>query len=73
MTDPKQGMSYSDLTGMIVSQVTDEVLYTGLIEMQKLDLLKIRHPTRTKAPRLQFMGLWKAGHEITEVLKLHSL
>ena len=24
-------------TGMTVSQVTDEVLYTGLIEMQKLD------------------------------------
>jgi hypothetical protein len=24
-------------TGMAVSQVTDEVLYTGLIEMQELD------------------------------------
>ena len=26
-------------TGMTVSQVTDEVLYTGLIEMQELDAL----------------------------------
>ncbi len=26
----------SDRTGMNVSQVTDEVLYTGLIEMQEL-------------------------------------
>ena len=28
----------SERTGMTVSQVTDEVLYTGLIEMQELDL-----------------------------------
>jgi len=27
----------SDRTGMSVSQVTDEVLYTGLVEMQELD------------------------------------
>ena len=27
----------SERTGMTVSQVTDEVLYTGLIEMQELD------------------------------------
>jgi hypothetical protein len=27
----------SNLTGMTVSQVTDEVLFTGLIEMQELD------------------------------------
>ena len=27
----------SKRTGMTVSQVTDEVLYTGLIEMQELD------------------------------------
>jgi len=27
----------SELTGMTVSQVVDEVLYTGLIEMQELD------------------------------------
>jgi len=26
----------SDRTGMTVSQVTDEVLYTGLVEMQEL-------------------------------------
>jgi len=26
----------SDRTGMSVSQVTDEVLYTGLVEMQEL-------------------------------------
>ena len=29
-------VSISDRTGMSVSQVTDEVLYTGLIEMQEL-------------------------------------
>ena len=29
-------MSMSERTGMTVSQVTDEVLYTGLIEMQEL-------------------------------------
>ena len=28
----------SERTGLTVSQVTDEVLYTGLIEMQELDL-----------------------------------
>ena len=27
----------SERTGMTVSQVTDEVLYAGLVEMQKLD------------------------------------
>ena len=30
-------VSISKRTGMTVSQVTDEVLYTGLIEMQELD------------------------------------
>ena len=30
-------MATSELTGMTVSQVTDEVLYTGLFEMQELD------------------------------------
>ena len=30
-------VSMSKRTGMSVSQVTDEVLYTGLIEMQELD------------------------------------
>ena len=29
-------VSMSERTGMSVSQVTDEVLYTGLIEMQEL-------------------------------------
>ena len=31
-------VAMSERTGMTVSQVTDEVLYTGLIEMQELDL-----------------------------------
>ena len=30
-------VAMSKRTGMTVSQVTDEVLYTGLIEMQELD------------------------------------
>ena len=30
-------VSISERTGMSVSQVTDEVLYTGLVEMQELD------------------------------------
>ena len=30
-------VSMSERTGMSVSQVTDEVLYTGLIEMKELD------------------------------------
>ena len=38
MTDPKQGLEDLEQTGMTVSQVADEVLYTGLIEMQELDL-----------------------------------
>ncbi len=29
----------SELTGMSVTQVSDEVLYTGLVEMQELDAL----------------------------------
>jgi hypothetical protein len=29
----------SERTGMSVSQVTDEVLYTGLVEMQELPAL----------------------------------
>jgi len=33
----------SDRTGMSVSQVTDEVLYTGLIEMQELWRLAIHN------------------------------
>lgn len=30
----------SDRTGMTLSQVTDEVLYTGLIEMQEMEELE---------------------------------
>ena len=30
-------MAMSKRTGMTVSQIADEVLYTGLIEMQELD------------------------------------
>ena len=30
-------VSMSERIGMTVSQVTDEILYTGLIEMQELD------------------------------------
>ena len=33
-------VSMSERTGMTVSQVTDEVLYTGLIEMQELPELE---------------------------------
>ena len=32
-------VSMSDRTGLSVSQVTDEVLYTGLVEMQEMDEL----------------------------------
>ena len=32
-------VSMSERTGMSISQVTDEVLYTGLVEMQELDEL----------------------------------
>ena len=30
-------VSMSERTGLSVSQVTDEVLYTGLVEMQEMD------------------------------------
>jgi hypothetical protein len=33
-------VAVSERTGMSVSQVTDEVLYTGLIEMQEMDELE---------------------------------
>ena len=33
-------IAISDRTGMSISQVTDEVLYTGLIEMQEMDELE---------------------------------
>ena len=32
-------VSMSERTGMSISQVTDEVLYTGLVEMQEMDEL----------------------------------
>ena len=32
-------VAMSDRTGLSISQVTDEVLYTGLIEMQEMDEL----------------------------------
>ena len=32
-------VAMSERTGMTVSQVTDEVLYTGLVEMQELEEL----------------------------------
>ena len=31
----------SDRTGLTLSQVTDEVLYTGLIEMQEMEELEV--------------------------------
>lgn len=33
-------MAMSERTGLSISQVTDEVLYAGLIEMQELDELE---------------------------------
>jgi len=33
-------ISMSERTGMSVSQVADEVLYTGLVEMQEMDELE---------------------------------
>ena len=32
-------VSMSERTGLSISQVTDEVLYTGLVEMQELEEL----------------------------------
>ena len=32
-------VSLSERTGLSISQVTDEVLYTGLVEMQEMDEL----------------------------------
>ena len=32
-------VAMSERTGMSISQVTDEVVYTGLVEMQELDEL----------------------------------
>ena len=33
-------VTMSERTGMSISQVTDEILYTGLVEMQELDELE---------------------------------
>ena len=38
MTDPKQWLEDSDQPGLMINQVADEVLYTGLIEMLEMDL-----------------------------------
>ena len=35
----KSLVSMSERTGLSISQVTDEVLYTGLVEMQEMDEL----------------------------------
>jgi len=34
-------VAMSERTGLSISQVTDEVLYTGLVEMQELDELEV--------------------------------
>ena len=36
MTDLKQRLEESEQTGLMINQVTDEVLYFGLIEIQEL-------------------------------------
>ena len=41
-------VSMSDRTGMSVSQVTDEVLYTGLIEMQEGINVELRNQKNQK-------------------------
>ena len=38
-TDKKTLVSMSERTGMTVSQVTDEVLYKGLVEMYEMEEL----------------------------------
>ena len=35
-------VAMSERTGLSISQVTDEVLYTGLVEMYELDELRIK-------------------------------
>ena len=44
-------VSMSKRTGMTVSQVTDEVLYTGLIEMQELDAQGYPPPGAQNSPQ----------------------
>ena len=36
MTDLKQRLEDSEPTGLMINQVTDKVLYSGLIEMQEM-------------------------------------
>jgi len=43
-------VSMSERTGMSISQVTDEVLYTGLIEMYELDELVEDYGCATHRP-----------------------
>ena len=38
MTDLKQRLEESEQTGLTVCHVVDEILYTGLLEMQEMDL-----------------------------------
>ena len=40
----------SERTGMSISQVTDEVLYTGLVEMYELEELEEYGGGRTQGP-----------------------
>ena len=48
--DPDAGAGGALLGNQMVSQVKDEVFYTGLIVMQELDLPEGLAHTRTKAP-----------------------
>ena len=43
----------SDRTGLTLSQVTDEVLYTGLIEMQEMEELEERGGVREMTPPIK--------------------
>ena len=51
-------VAMSERTGLTVSQVADEVLYTRLFTMQELDLPEGKAPTRTKALPL---NTWDSG------------
>ena len=53
MTDPKQGLEYLDQTGLMINQVTDKVLYSGLIEMQEM--------VESSSHTLKYMGLRQAN------------
>ena len=49
-------------TYMTVSQVTDEVLYSGLIEMQEMDIPKGLTPTRYKTHPLKYEVVGRFFH-----------